>query len=281
MRAVAMLSVMLCLGCVAAPSRAGSAALQPMAAGTLGSDAGLGPVKPPLAPTAAGTFAARAQTQPAAGHAPTAGAGGSAEAAALAAVGGASGESSQSLMADAVDAATPAQRAPTQAGSLVISEIMVDPKTLSDSQGEWVEFENLTDEAFDLQGCELDDGGKTPHSIASSLPIAARGYATIARSEQAGFTADYVASVSFTNTADSVVLRCQGVEIDGVHYDKAAGFPLVSGASLSLDPAHADATDNDAANAWCAARDSYGPELGTPGRPNPDCSSDLDAGVTR
>ncbi|MEY4578214.1 MAG: hypothetical protein RL701_2917, partial [Pseudomonadota bacterium] len=63
-------------------------------------------------------------------------------------------------------------------------------------------------------------------------------------------------------------------------YDKAAGYTWASGASLSLDAERLDARSNDSASAWCAGRDSYGPELGTPGRSNPACDPlASDAGV--
>jgi hypothetical protein len=164
----------------------------------------------------------------------------------------------------------------------VIDEIMIDPKTLSDAQGEWFELANISDTPFDLQGCVLDDGNKDTHPIAASLVVKPGEFATIARSEQVSFAASYVTSLSFTNSADTIALRCAEIEIDRVSYDKARGFPVVSGASLSLDPARLSADANDAADAWCPATQSYGPELGSPGAANPPCHSgrsDLDAGV--
>jgi hypothetical protein len=62
------------------------------------------------------------------------------------------------------------------------------------------------------------------------------------------------------------------VELDRVSYDKSAGFPVVPGASLSLDPRQLDALQNDSASAWCTGSATYGPELGTPGRANPPCT---------
>jgi hypothetical protein len=132
---------------------------------------------------------------------------------------------------------------------------------------------------LDLQGCSLDDGGKEPRLLDAPFVAPGLGYVTIARSEQPGFEPSYVTSLSFTNTADTIALRCAGVEIDRVSYDKALGFPLVSGASLSLDPSQQTAEANDVAQAWCSGSESYGPELGSPGRANPACDPSLDAGV--
>jgi hypothetical protein len=175
--------------------------------------------------------------------------------------------------------APPRTPAPSASGQVLITELMIDPKTLSDTQGEWVELHNTTDMPLDLQGCSLDDGGKEPRLLDAPFVAPGLGYVTIARSEQPGFEPSYVTSLSLTNTADTIALRCAGVEIDRVSYDKALGFALVSGASLSLDPGHQTAEANDVAQAWCPGSESYGPELGSPGRANPACDPSLDAGV--
>jgi len=173
----------------------------------------------------------------------------------------------------------PMGRAPAQPGELVITELMIDPKTLSDAQGEWVELYNPNAYELTLHGCELDDGGKTPRPFAGAPRLAPHVYATVARTAEPGFTADAVVALSLTNTADVLVLRCGGHEIDRVTYDKAQGYPIESGASLALDPARIGAWDKDDPAAWCAGRDSYGPERGTPGRANPPCQlEDTDAG---
>lgn len=177
------------------------------------------------------------------------------------------------------DASIPVVPAPSRAGQLVITELMIDPATLSDTQGEWIELHNTTRESFELRGCELDDGGKTPHLIQVSLPIAPGAYLTIARQAQPGFKPSHIAAISLTNGADSVALRCAGREIDRVLYDQT--FPLSPGASLALDPEHVNERDNDRAGCWCSGRDAYGPELGSPGAPNPPCADgeEADAGV--
>jgi hypothetical protein len=163
-------------------------------------------------------------------------------------------------------------RAPAAAGELVISELMTNPEAVRDDAGEWFELHNPSaDQALDLDGCTLQDGGAAARPLAGSLRIGPGGFAVIARSEQAGFTPDRIMSFSLANSADSLALACGGVEIDRVAY--GAGFALVAGASLSLDPSAYDAVRNDAAAAWCAAQLSYGVDLGTPGASNPDCDA--------
>jgi hypothetical protein len=169
---------------------------------------------------------------------------------------------------------------PSRIGELVITELMIDPKTLLDSAGEWFELYNPNAYELDLRGCEIDDGSKNRHELTTSIRAPARRYVTIARQSAPGFVPDGVAPISLGNTADSLAVRCAGVEIDRVSYDKAAGYAWTSGASLALDAERVDARENDSANAWCSGRDSYGPELGTPGRGNPACDPlALDAGV--
>lgn len=164
--------------------------------------------------------------------------------------------------------------APLEPGALVISELMIDPKTLSDAEGEWIELYNPGSRVIDLQRCELDDGGKTARRWMPNLRIEPRAYVTIARQSTPGFRASATAALSLTNSADSLAVRCGGVEIDRVSYSKAAGYPLVSGASLALDPTRLDARANDEASAWCTGQQSYGPELGSPGLPNPPCHAE-------
>jgi hypothetical protein len=165
----------------------------------------------------------------------------------------------------------PGVATPAQAGALVITELLADPKTLSDTDGEWVELYNPGSEPLELAGCRLGGAVGEGNAIASSLVAAPGAYVTLARTAAAGFTPSAVLSFSLTNTADTLVLSCGGVLIDQVSYDRSAGFPLAAGVSAALDPAALDATSNDSPAAWCLATESYGPEQGTPGTANAAC----------
>jgi len=190
--------------------------------------------------------------------------------------GGQGGGESSEPPATGMDASPPALPGPKHAGDIVITEIMFDPAGRRDDDGEWVELWNALDaQPLSLEGCVLDDGGTTPRPL-SAFVIDPLAYATIGRGEGAGFLPDLVAPITLTNTADTVALLCDGVEIDRVRYDKS--FPLRSGASLSLDSALQTAIDNDAPSAWCRGVDDYGGDLGTPGASNPSCTAS-DAGA--
>lgn len=167
---------------------------------------------------------------------------------------------------------------PARFGDIVISELMVDPVAVADTQGEWIELHNPTDEAFDLQGCVVDDGGSALRGIADPFALAPGGFKAIARSASAGFATSATMPMSLGNTGDSVAISCDGVEIDRVVY--GPGFPLAAGKSMALDPLSQDAMSNDAPGAWCLAAQPYGVDFGTPGKPNPDCfATDADGGV--
>jgi hypothetical protein len=168
---------------------------------------------------------------------------------------------------------------------MIITELMIDPKALSDAEGEWLELYNATRLALELRDCQLDDGGKSLHALAPTLHAQPGAYITIARSAAPGFKPDATLALSLTNSADSVALVCRGIEIDRVSYDRSADFVIKPGVSLALDPSQlGDAQRNDAASAWCEGRAAYSTDLGTPGRANPSCHSeaedeDPDAGV--
>ena len=178
--------------------------------------------------------------------------------------------------------AGPSLPGPSRAGDLVITELMIDPKALSDTSGEWFELHNMREEALHLGGCLLDDGTSTPRAIEQGVVIAPGAYMTVARSDAPGFAADYVLPVSFTNSADVLAIECAGVTIDRIAYDKAQGYAVVAGASLALDPSRSDAQSNDDAASWCTSVlsvVSFGGDLGSPGVANPACAAQ-DAGVT-
>ena len=166
---------------------------------------------------------------------------------------------------------------PTAAGQVILTEFM--PQSIGGTDnGEWVEFYNNSSEPLNLRNCILGDGTTDAHTIAANLVLPPNGYRVLARSADPavnhGLMPDYIYSgFSLRNTTDSIILTCAGVEIDRRDYT-AADVQL--GVSRQLDIAQFDATaNNDAAN-WCAARATYGTagKLGTPGTANRSCGAD-------
>ncbi|MCG8555555.1 MAG: hypothetical protein MJD61_09760 [Proteobacteria bacterium] len=147
---------------------------------------------------------------------------------------------------------------------------MSDPKQLSDARGEWFElYVASAGEGFNLRGCEL---GSRSHVIDADMMVESGDYITMARSAAPGFVPDYVYSgLTLSNSQGTLSLVCRGTLIDEVSYDRARGFQLGAGASLSLDPVYLDAHDNDRAGSWCQGMSEFNGDRGTPGRENSPC----------
>jgi hypothetical protein len=162
--------------------------------------------------------------------------------------------------------------------AIVISEWLADPKAVSDADGEWLELFNASEQPVDLTECAIGDG-TDQQKLEPAVIMAPGAYASVARAAAPGFTPDLIAAFSLTNSADVIELRCAGVVIDRIDYDKAQGWVLRAGAATALDPASLDASDNDSPESWCLATDAFGGDLGTPGLPNSACASVDDAGA--
>jgi hypothetical protein len=169
-----------------------------------------------------------------------------------------------------VDSGPPRLPAPSKPGELVITEVMANPKTLTDNQGEWFEIHNPSQTAtYNLRGCEIADDAASKCIITADFTVAPLAWATVARSSSPGFAPTYVcAGLSLTNSdPDQVVLRCGQAVIDRITYDKAK-----EAVSSALDGATVDSIANDSTVNWCAATAPYnGEDIGTPGAPNPAC----------
>ena len=174
-----------------------------------------------------------------------------------------------------------AQEGPAS-GALVITEIMTNPAAVDDSKGEWVEIWNSTNEPILINNLVIKDKGSNKHRIDSEdeLVIQPGAFWILGREADqelnGGVLVDYVyKSFTLANTTDQVIL-CTSDEriIDEVEYD--SGWPLASGASMELSPAHLDAGNNDDSSAWLLSTSVFGAgDFGTPGRANQSSSIGL------
>jgi hypothetical protein len=176
----------------------------------------------------------------------------------------------------------------TTAGQVVITEIMVNPNAVADDTGEWFELRNpSTTDYVDLMGCTFNDSSNSNQdAVTTHLVIAPLDFATFGRFGDAsvgGFVPrfDYhvdpisATDVKFSNSGDLLIVRCNGgTVIDEVDF---SNWVIPAGASLSLDPAHYNATDNDVQSNWCPAvppayhMTAAGNDNGTPAATNPSC----------
>ena len=185
-------------------------------------------------------------------------------------------------------------------GDIVITEIMNDPVSVSDTFGEYFEIYNQTASPIDIVGWTLKDDGTDTYVIVSggesgtgTTIVPAGGYLVLGRSDDTmvngGASVDYSYGDSghtLGNGADEIVLlNTSMVEIARVNYDGGVTFPDTPGASISLDPSSLNETDNDNGSNWCLSTTPYGDgDLGTPGTANsacaPTCQTTLGASDT-
>jgi hypothetical protein len=175
-------------------------------------------------------------------------------------------------------------------GDLVISELMLNPESCSDFDGEYVEVYNNTSGSVDLNCLELVDGGEHLGFVETPTVVTAGGYAYLERRSEDSCFLDYVSgfgaptavyrkSVSLNNDTDTLTLGYEGTSFDSVTYDTSAagGWPDGTGASMVLSGAIVTAGDaasaNDNPENWCLATTTIGTstDLGSPGAANTTC----------
>ncbi|MEM7153822.1 MAG: lamin tail domain-containing protein [Myxococcota bacterium] len=161
-------------------------------------------------------------------------------------------------------------------GEVVITEIMQNPFTLGDTDGEFFELYNPTMATYQLANCLFEGSTDTGFSIPDDLQIGPLSYLTLATDSMVdqGFVADYQwdGSVFGLNNGNDIVrILCGGLPVDIVEYDDGATFPDPNGASMNLSFDMYDAMLNDIGTNWCESNTSYNGDFGTPGADNIIC----------
>ncbi|MBI3184988.1 MAG: lamin tail domain-containing protein [Myxococcales bacterium] len=182
------------------------------------------------------------------------------------------------LPGSCVDSLTNASRPVVSpaAGELVITELMPDPKAVTDTNGEW--FEVLVRADVDLNGLELSNGSsKSVVSAEKCLRVPTGTYAVFARQGDGGVNgglAEVAGTFTFglVNSGGQIAVRVGDAGVDQISYGAAQ-----SGVASQLDPAKLDAAANDDPAAFCPATQTYGAgDKGTPGAPNSACPTPPD-----
>lgn len=172
------------------------------------------------------------------------------------------------------DNGTPREIVPPQAGDVVITEVMPNPATVSDADGEW--FELLVNADVDLNGLQM---GQTEGEPDTTLPpggeclaVSSGTRVIFARDADPlvnGGLPDTLGTFSFglVNSDGTLYVGLDGETLDTVGWTTSS-----AGASLSVDPASENPTDNDDPANWCDASSPYGDgDLGTPAGANDSC----------
>ena len=170
-------------------------------------------------------------------------------------------------------------------GELVIVEVMQNPSSVFDDDGEWFEIINVADRTVDLAGLTFEDTGSFP-TLPASFTIPGGAVVPLPPGNRfvlgtngdfetnGGVVVDYEYS-SFTlgNADDEIIISKGEVIIDQIAWDGGDTWPDPNGASMtlngSLDPA---LTDNNDGTNWCPSVTPFGMgDLGTPGAANDIC----------
>ena len=192
-------------------------------------------------------------------------------------------ESTDDEIVEINDGGTPVVEGPIGYGDLLITEIMYDPSALADTEGEWFEIYNNSDNAIDLQNVVIRRDGEAKHTINTSLVLQAGEYCVLEKTVDATdptgiITYIYGSALSLTNTACTLEIANYGTDgtngsvIARVAYDETTTFPSATGASIQLDPSHYDADEAQLGANWCESTSSYSTgDMGTPGVDNISC----------
>jgi len=153
---------------------------------------------------------------------------------------------------------------------IVITEIMPNPASVSDSYGEWFEIHNTTDSTINIEGWTIKDNGNDNHYIsndAMSVLVAPGEYFVFARNANSSLNGGVVANYEYSsfvlsNSEDEIILLDnEGSIVDEVHYTSSWAFG--SGESMEI---HDPNVDNNVSGNWYEATLAYGAgDLGTPG----------------
>ncbi len=164
-------------------------------------------------------------------------------------------------------------------GDVYVSEVMLNPKVVTDGFGEWFEVRNGSAETVDLMGWTVRSDDGQAFTVEGSLRLAAGEVAVFGVSADAalngGVTVAYAYDrtlFSLSDSADSIFLYLGSMPISELSY--TTSWPIGEGASLSLDPMFSAPPDIADSAVWCLSTSTYGGgDLGTPGAANDYCSS--------
>ena len=157
--------------------------------------------------------------------------------------------------------------------NIIINEIMQNPLAVGDSEGEWFEIYNNSDEEIDMDGFTIKDNDTDSHLITEETLIAPYSFAVLGRNADTttngGISLNYeYSSINLANSADEILLiDPYGNTVDSIAYDDGSTFPDPNGATMSLLELN---LDNTIGGNWVEYDSlTYGDgDYGTPGEPN-------------
>jgi len=171
-------------------------------------------------------------------------------------------------------------------GTIIITELMVNPDCVVDALGEWLELYNTTDQAWDVNGWALKDSGTDNVTLGTGAPlvIQSHGYLVVGRNGDVATNGHVTLSFVYPPNnftlgnsidGDEVILVGPGnVEVDKVAYSTALGFPdqnAGKGRTMSLKATAFSHVQNDTGSNWFQSNSPIPGgcgDKGTPAGPN-------------
>ncbi len=133
---------------------------------------------------------------------------------------------------------------------VIISEIMQNPSSVYDSEGEWFEVYNPTNSSVDLNGWKIKDNDSDSHTINGTVIVPAYGFAVLGIKNDPGINGDYVCDYQYSNfllangADEIVILNSSDEEIDRVEYDGGPNWPDPNGYSMIFTGTATDENNN-------------------------------------
>ncbi len=161
---------------------------------------------------------------------------------------------------------------PTSSTRLIISEVMADPATISDANGEWFELHNPGVAPVNLNGFQIASLNDATITISGAVTVPAGGYVVFAKNIDNAVNGGLNAVYSFgamnlaNNATDWLLIRDNaGALVDSVSW----GATPPTGASRAKRAMVIDCTPFNDNRAWGTSTTSYvATNKGTPGLAN-------------
>jgi len=158
---------------------------------------------------------------------------------------------------------------------IIITEIMINPDSVSDLNGEWFEIYNAGTETVNINGWVLSDKGTDSHTISNggTLNIASEEYLVLGidtnRTTNGNYPCNYkYTNFSLSNGGDEIIIKDGSTVIDSISYDDGTNWPVPTGASAVFIGTPED--DNDLYINWEASTlrlDNFSGTIGDKGSP--------------
>ena len=161
-------------------------------------------------------------------------------------------------------------------GDVIITEVMNNPSSVDDADGEWFELYNTTANDINLLGLEIYDV-QLQHTISESVIVPSNGYVVLGRNADlttnGGVALDYeFSSILINNTTETLGIMNATQTLDEVAWVDGDLMPSTAGSSLTLSSDYLNDVDNDNNEFWCESiTEMSNGEYGTPGSANENC----------